>query len=59
MGLLEPALDLEASLADLRQVSVQELSDLRGDSVLEATLRRLQSEAENASDAWTAFDSAI
>jgi FXSXX-COOH protein len=46
-------------LADLRRIAVADLPGLRGDSALEATLRRLQHEAETPQEAVSGFTSAI
>jgi FXSXX-COOH protein len=54
------ALDLRPLLADLRRVPIEDFPGLRGDSALEATLRRLQAEAEGAGvPVISAFQSAI
>ena len=56
----ELTLDLRPKVADLRSVSIAELPELRGDTALEATLRRLRREAEGKTDTVvSAFASAI
>jgi FXSXX-COOH protein len=51
--------DFETRLADLRHTAVADLSALLGETALEATLRRLQREAETPQEAVSGFTLAI